>query len=110
MDKLLATTLFGLEEVLAAELREMGAKEVVVRNRLVSFSGNKAMMYRANYHARTALRILRALRSFPSNKEDDIYKGTKDIQWERYLGPWNTLAVDTVLVSARRGGVVVRTR
>ena len=101
MKDIIATTLFGLEEVLADELTTLGAGAVKTHNRAVSFSGDKKMLYRANYHLRTALRVLKPLHSFPARNEADIYKGIRDIAWEKVLGPENTLAVETVLVSDR---------
>jgi len=101
MKDFVATTLFGLEEVLADELTILGAGDVKTHNRAVSFSGDKKMLYRANYHLRTALRVLKPLQAFPARNEADIYKGIRDIAWENVLGPENTLAVETVLVSDR---------
>ncbi|MFC2116697.1 class I SAM-dependent RNA methyltransferase [Bacteroidota bacterium] len=101
MKELLATTLFGLENELAKELESIGAGSVRIHNRAVSFGGDKAMMYRANYHLRTGLRILKPLLSFPARSEDDIYKGIRDIEWEQYMSPRNLLAVETVLVTDR---------
>ncbi len=99
MKDLLATTLFGLEEVLAGELESLGADSVRIHNRAVSFAGDRAMMYRANYHLRTALRILKPLRSFPSGNEDDIYSGIKDMEWEKIIDASDLIAVETVLLS-----------
>lgn len=101
MKDLLATTLFGLEEVLAGELESIGAKSVRIHNRAVSFGGDVAMMYRANYHLRTALRILKSLNSFPARNEDDVYSGIRKMQWERHMDSRDTIAVDTVLLSKR---------
>jgi putative N6-adenine-specific DNA methylase len=101
MKDFIATTLFGLEEVLADELASLGAGSVKSHNRAVSFSGDLKMLYRANYHLRTALRVLKPLQAFPARNEADIYKGIRDIEWERILGTDSTLAVETVLVSDR---------
>ena len=101
MKDFLATTLFGLEEILADELRSIGAEGVRKHNRAVSFAGDKKMLYRANFHLYTALRVLKPLRAFPARSEEDIYRGIRNMEWERVLGPQNTLAVDTVLVSKR---------
>ena len=101
MKELLATTLYGLENVLAAELETIGAKSVRAHNRAVSFDGDKAMMYRANYHLRTALRILKPLRSFPARNENDIYRTVREMEWERHMDARNLLAVETVLLSKR---------
>ena len=56
--KMVAKTFKGLEEVLAEELIELGANEVQLERRAVSFKGDKAMLYRANLCLRTALRVL----------------------------------------------------
>ena len=40
--------MFGLEEVLAKELKELGAQDVKLMNRAVSFKGDKGFMYKAN--------------------------------------------------------------
>jgi putative N6-adenine-specific DNA methylase len=101
MKELIATTLYGLEEVLADELATLGAKAVRPHNRAVSFDGDKKMLYRANYHLRTALRVLRHLGSFRAGNEEHIYRGIRDMAWEKIMGPENTLAVETVLVSHR---------
>jgi putative N6-adenine-specific DNA methylase len=101
MSELLATTLFGLENVLAEELVSLGADNVRVHNRAVSFSGDPGMMYRANYHLRTALRILRKLKAFPARNEEDIYRNIRAMEWERYINVSDLIAVETVLLSKR---------
>ena len=101
MNEYLATTLFGLEEVLVKELEMLGAASVKALNRAVSFKGDQAMFYRANYHVRTALRILRPLKSFPVRKEEEIYKGIRELPWEKYLNANSLIAVDTVLGTQR---------
>ena len=53
--------MFGLEEILAEELRKLGAQNVKLMNRAVSFKGDKGFMYKANLNLRTALRILSAV-------------------------------------------------
>jgi putative N6-adenine-specific DNA methylase len=101
MKDFIATTLFGLEQVLADELISLGALSVRQHNRAVSFSGDKKMLYRTNFHLRTALRVLKPLQAFSAGNEEDIYRGIREITWERVMGPENTLAVETVLVSNR---------
>ncbi len=101
MKELLATTLFGLEDVLAGELEQIGANSVRIQNRAVSFEGDKEMMYRANFHLRTALRILKPVDSFPANNEDEIYEAIRNMEWEKFMGVHDLLAVETVLVSDR---------
>jgi putative N6-adenine-specific DNA methylase len=80
-----ATTLFGLEEVLAKELTDLGAQEVKQGNRSVSFQGDKGFMYKANIALRTAIRILKPIKRFKVSDEEDLYKKVKQIRWDKYL-------------------------
>mgnify|MGYP007100182618 CR=1 FL=1 len=72
--KMVATTMFGLEEVLATELTNLGAQDVKVGVRSVSFVGDKGFMYKANIALRTAIRILKPIKRFRVSDEDDLYK------------------------------------
>ena len=71
--ELIAKTFQGLEEVLAKELTELGADDIQIGRRMVSFTGNKRMMYRANFHLRTAIRILKPIQHFNAKDADEIY-------------------------------------
>ena len=61
-----------LEDVLAEELIALGANDVEIGTRMVSFSGDKALMYKANVHCRTALRILKPIYNFKANSADEV--------------------------------------
>ena len=54
--KYIAKTFYGLEEVLAKELEELGADNVEPITRAVSFEGTKELMYKANLKLHTALK------------------------------------------------------
>ena len=95
----IATTLFGLEQVLAAELEELGALNVEARNRAVAFEGDKKLIYQANLQLRTALRILKPLHRFKARNEHELYRGVQQIEWHRHLGNDDTLAVDAAVGS-----------
>ncbi|MDR1455112.1 MAG: THUMP domain-containing protein, partial [Tannerella sp.] len=97
--EMVAKTLHGLEEVLAEELSALQAEEVVAGRRMVSFRGDKALMYRANLHCRTALRILKSVARFKANNADTVYEEVKKIEWERYFSPDSTFSVDAVIYS-----------
>ena len=83
--KMVATTMFGLEEVLATELKNLGAQDVVVGIRNVSFKGDGGFMYKANIALRTAIRILKPIKSFKVYDEEDLYDSLQKIKWENYL-------------------------
>ncbi|MDR0866487.1 MAG: RNA methyltransferase, partial [Candidatus Symbiothrix sp.] len=76
--ELIAKTLYGLEEILAKELIELGANDLQIGRRMVSFSGDKELLYKANFHCRTALRILKPIASFKAKNPDEVYEKVKE--------------------------------
>ncbi len=89
----------GLEPVLAKELTQLGANDVQIGRRMVSFTGDKAMMYRANLQLHTAIRILKPIKHFKARSADDVYEEVKKIDWSDYIGEDKTFAVDSVVFS-----------
>jgi putative N6-adenine-specific DNA methylase len=97
--EMVAKTLYGLEEILAGELIELGADNVQIGRRMVSFEGNKELLYRANYHCRTALKILKPIFHFKAQNPDEVYEQIKKINWAEYLLEKKTFAIDSVVYS-----------
>ena len=97
--ELVAKTFHGLEEVLAKELTELGASNIEIGNRMVAFTGDKALMYKANFCLRTAIRILKPIKHFKANTADEVYENIKSIAWENYLDNTKSFAVDAVVFS-----------
>ena len=97
--ELIAKTFQGLEEVLAQELIELGANDVQIGRRMVSFSGNQEMMYRANFCLRTAVRVLKPISHFRARNADDVYKAVKEIEWKDLLDLDTSFVVDTTVYS-----------
>lgn len=97
--ELIAKTFQGLEEVLAQELIELGADDVQIGRRMVSFSGNQEMMYRANFCLRTAVRILKPIKHFKAKDADGVYAAVKSIDWSQYLDIDTSFVVDTTVYS-----------
>lgn len=96
---MVATTLKGLEETLARELRNLGAKEVRESIRSVSFKGDKGFMYKANMALRTAIRILKPIKKFKVYDEEDLYESIQKIKWEKYLDDTGSFAISAVVHS-----------
>jgi len=94
--KMLAKTLFGFEELLAKELRALGATNVQIGVRNVSFVGDNGFMYKANMALRTSVRILKPIKSFRVTSEDDLYRQLQYINWDEYLSVDGTFAIDAV--------------
>ena len=98
--KMLAKTLEGLEGVLAQELKDLGAENIVEGRRSVSFEGDLKLMYEANYWLRTAISILKPIASFKAENEQALYDGIYAIKWFEYFDLGQTFAIDTVLVNS----------
>jgi putative N6-adenine-specific DNA methylase len=97
--RMTAQTMFGMEELLAAELRNLGAMDVEMYNRAVGFRGDKGFMYKANLMLRTGLRILVPIHQFQVWDEQSLYDQIKKMAWEDYLDVDGTLAINTSLNS-----------
>ena len=96
---MIAKTFMGLEPVLAKELTELGANDVQIGRRMVSFRGDKELLYRANFQLHTAIRVLKPIRHFKANTADEVYDEVKKIDWSQYLTNETTFAVDSVVFS-----------
>ena len=102
---MLAKTFKGLEQVLAQELIELGANDVLIERRAVSFKGDKALLYRANLCLRTAIRVLvpikeERLRLQKGVKpEDQVYEIAKSIDWSRFMTADTSFAIDATVYS-----------
>ena len=95
--KMVAKTLFGFEELLAKELKQLGAQAVTIGVRHVSFVGDKGFMYKANLGLRTAIKILKPIAKFKVINENDLYNKINAIPWENYLKSDGSLAVGATL-------------
>ncbi|TFG72923.1 MAG: class I SAM-dependent RNA methyltransferase [Flavobacteriales bacterium] len=97
--KMVAKTLFGFEEILAKELRNLGAGNVVEGVRSVSFEGDTGFMYKANLCLRTAIKIIKPIHAFTVRNEEELYKHIYAFDWASYLSPETTFAIDTTVNS-----------
>lgn len=97
--KMIAKTFFGFEEILAKELQQLGAQNVEMGTRMVSFVGDKGFMYKANLALRTALKILKPIYHFRAFNEASLYKGIQGIDWSQYLNAHQAFVVDVTLHS-----------
>lgn len=97
--EMIAKTFQGLEEILAEELTALGANDIQIGRRMVAFSGDKRMMYKANFCLRTAIRILKPIKTFTAKDADEVYKQIQAIPWEDYLDVNKTFAIDAVVFS-----------
>lgn len=97
--KMIAKTFFGLEEVLAKELTQLGAQRVELGTRMVSFYGDKGFMYKANLALRTALKILKPIKQFKVTDENSLYRGIQAVDWSNFMNENQTFVVDVTMYS-----------
>lgn len=94
MSQYFATVARGLESIAAQELERLGAKDVRPDFTGVHFAGDQRLLYRVNLWARTIFRVLATLREFPCPDATSLYKEVQKIDWQQYLPPHNTFAVN----------------
>ena len=97
--KIIAKTFQGLEEVLAKEVTELGADNIEIGNRMVSFTGDQEMLYRANFCLRTAVKVLKPIKEFKATDADEVYEVVRQMDWEDYMDVKQTFLVDAVVFS-----------
>jgi putative N6-adenine-specific DNA methylase len=92
--EIIVTTIFGLEEILAAELSEIGATDIEVLSRAVRIKGDKEMLYKCNLLLRTAVKVLKPINTFFASNEQQLYDKIKKIDWNDYFSYNKTFAID----------------
>lgn len=92
---MVATTMMGLEDILAEELRLLGAQHINVLNRAVEFVGDVGFMYKANLNLRTAIRILKPVFSFKARNEKELYRKIYEYDWEQHFDVDGTFAIQS---------------
>lgn len=97
--RMIAKTLQALEPVLAQELERLGATDIEEGRRMVSFVGDKKLLYRANYELRTALRVLLPIAQFRASNPDELYSQLSRLDWTRWMKSGDSFAFDTTVYS-----------
>lgn len=93
---IIAKTLFGFEQILANELHALGVTDVELLTRAVKFQGNQELLYKSNYHLRTAIKILKPIATANVNSTEMLYQMVQSIQWDEYMSTSQTFAIDGV--------------
>ena len=90
--KMVAKTFFGFEKILANELRNLGAGNVAIGVRNVSFEGDNGFMYKANLCCRTAIKILNPIAEFRAMNEDELYRRVQTMNLRAFMNDKTTFA------------------
>lgn len=96
-----ATAPKGLSDLLADELRALGAQAIAPKTAGVAFSGDLETAYRVCLWSRLANRVLLPLATFDAPDTDALYEGVSALNWLDHLGPDSTLAVDFTTTGSR---------
>ena len=79
--ELIAPCHFGMEAVLKKEIYDLGYDITEVTDGRVTFEGDEEAVARANIFLRTAERILLKAGSFKAASFDELFEGTKAVEW-----------------------------
>lgn len=97
MEQYIAKTFQGLETVLAEELENLGATNIIKLKRAVSFDADLLTLYKANMASRTALHILHPIAVEKVKNADTLYSLVKTINWQRWFRKEQTYAVRAIV-------------
>lgn len=92
-------TLYGLEDILAEELKMLGASNISIGNRVVQAEGDMELLYKANYQLRTALRVLVPIAHGKINNQQELYKLAFSINWGEYFSYLDDFVVEATSFS-----------
>lgn len=97
--KMLARTLFGLEDVLEKELQKLGAMHIKKGNRYVQFVGDLGFLYKANLSLSTAINVLKPIKQFKIETVDDLYHQIYDYPWEKNIDENQSIVIHSSVFS-----------
>lgn len=83
----------GIENIVADELKELGASDIIPGFSGVQFKASKEIFYSISYSAKTTSRILAPLRMFPIDDDKMLYEKTLNIEWENIFDVKNLFSV-----------------
>jgi Predicted N6-adenine-specific DNA methylase len=83
--ELIATAAFGLESIVARELKNLGYNDLKVENGKVMFQTDKLGICRTNLWLRSSDRVLLKIGSFKAKTFEELFQQTKALPWEEWL-------------------------
>ncbi|MGE6396806.1 THUMP domain-containing class I SAM-dependent RNA methyltransferase [Chryseobacterium scophthalmum] len=99
--KIQIKTFFGLEPILAEEVKKLGGRNVELKNRAVNCEGDLGFLYKVNYAARTALKVLVPIDEFKAYNESKYYDKLFKFEWDEFMDVNQTFAIDSTVNSER---------
>ena len=77
--------LFGLESLVADEMKRLGLQDVRAENGRVHCTGTETDIARLNINLRCGARVLLELASFPARDFESLFQGVAAVPWEDYI-------------------------
>lgn len=97
--RVVITTLQGLEPVLEQELKDLGMENIIPRHRAVECEADLEGIYRLNYLLRTGLKVLLPIAHFRAVHPDHLYKAARKQPWTELFGLDHTFMIDAAVSS-----------
>ena len=86
----------GFEEIAEAELKSLGATNIIAAYRGLHFEADLATLYRINYTARLIVRVLAPLVTFDCHSDNYLHQTALKQDWSQFMTPGDTFAVHAV--------------
>lgn len=84
--RVFVTSAPGLEQILAAEIRNLGFSTAEVIEGGVSVTGTLEQVYALNLHLRTASRVIVRVAEFHASTFHELERRAKRVDWSQYVG------------------------
>lgn len=91
----------GAEKAAAAELQALGATDIEEGVRGIHFGAAPPALYAMVYGARLPQRIIAPLAHFRAHDADYLFRQVREMPWEQFLRPQQTLAVFANVANSR---------
>lgn len=102
---LTASCIFGVEAILAREIKQLGYEDVEVKDGRVSYACNFSDIPKANINLRVAERVLVKIAEFQAVTFDELYDCIYDIDWDTYLNKDAEFPVDVTSIDSKLFGI-----
>ncbi|HPE76120.1 MAG TPA: class I SAM-dependent RNA methyltransferase [Draconibacterium sp.] len=99
--RLVAKTSFGLENVLADEIKAIGGQNITLGNRAVFYEGDLKIIYKSNYFLRTALRVLKEIEFFHFKNVEQFYLKCKNFEWKHHFGVEQSFVIHSTVGNSK---------
>ena len=99
--RLVAKTSFGLENILADEIKAIGGQNITLGNRAVFYEGDLKIIYKSNYFLRTALRVLKEIEFFHFKNVEQFYLKCKNFEWKHHFGVEQSFVIHSTVGNSK---------